>query len=80
MLTSQLKFLERNNIKEVTIITNENFSKKINDFLLSNEGELNKTIKNTFLILKFDNLIRTKMIKKILLFKNFFIQNFYKKD
>ncbi len=39
MLTYQLEFLERNNIKEVTIITNENFSKKINDFLLSNEGE-----------------------------------------
>ena len=59
MLTYQLEFLERNNIKEVTIITNENFSKKINDFLLSNEGELNKIIKNTFLILKFDNLIIT---------------------
>ena len=40
MLTYQLKFLESNIIKEVTIIRNENFSKKINDFLLSNEGEL----------------------------------------
>ena len=40
LLSYQLEFLERNNIKEVTIITNENFSKNINDFLLSYEGEL----------------------------------------
>ena len=47
MLIYQLEFLERNNNKEVTIITNENFSKNINDFLLSYEGKLQIKILKT---------------------------------
>ena len=40
LLTYQLEFLERNNIKEVTIITNKTFSKNIEELLVSYEGEL----------------------------------------
>jgi NDP-sugar pyrophosphorylase family protein len=47
LLTYQLEFLERNNNKEVTIITNENFSKNIIDFLLSYEGKLQIKILKT---------------------------------
>ena len=40
LLTYQLEFLERNNIKEVTIITNKTFLKNIEEILISYEGEL----------------------------------------